>query len=182
MCHVGAAFGRPQLSGGCNLRIAGTVQDSIVDGPGFRFVVFAQGCALRCEGCHNPATWDTDGGEDIPADELISEMLGNPLTDGLTLSGGEPFLQAAECEKLAAAAREKGLNVWAYTGFTFEDLAAKAEAEPPVRKLLGLVDVLVDGPFILSERTLSLKWRGSRNQRVIDVRKSLEAGKPVGIE
>ena len=161
------------------MRIAGTVQDSIVDGPGFRFVVFTQGCELRCEGCHNPATWEKDGGVDTTVGELIKDMLGNPLTDGLTLSGGEPFLQAAECEKLAAAARENGLNVWAYTGSTFEELVVKAESEPPVGALLECVDVLVDGPFRLAERTLSLKWRGSRNQRVLDLRKSLEAGKPV---
>ena len=161
------------------MMVAGVVQDSIVDGPGFRFVVFAQGCELRCEGCHNPATWDRGGGTETPVDDLISEMLGNPLTDGLTLSGGEPFLQAAECVRLAMAAREGGLNVWAYSGFVFEELLRLAEAEPPVGELLRLVDVLVDGPFVLAERTLSLKWRGSRNQRVIDVRESFRAGEAV---
>ena len=161
------------------MRVAGTVQDSIVDGPGFRFVVFAQGCDLRCEGCHNPATWERGGGEDIPVDELVAEMLGNPLTDGLTLSGGEPFLQAAECEKLAAAARKEGLNVWAYTGFSFEEIYAKSKVEPSTLGLLRLLDVLVDGPFKLSQRTLSLKWRGSKNQRVLDLPKSLETGTAV---
>ena len=161
------------------MRIAGTVQDSIVDGPGFRYVVFTQGCSLSCEGCHNPATWDIGGGEEASVDYLVTEMLSNPLTDGLTLSGGEPFLQAAECEKLAAAARVEGLNVWAYTGFVFGELIEKAKSEPEISALLKLTDVLVDGPFILAERTLSLKWRGSRNQRVLDVPKSLEAGTAV---
>ena len=164
------------------MRIAGTVQDSIVDGPGFRFVVFTQGCELRCEGCHNPATWDKGGGEERLADDLISEMLGNPLTDGLTLSGGEPFLQAAECEKLAAAARVKGLNVWAYTGYTFEELTAKARSEPSVAALLKQIDVLVEGPFVLALRTLSLRWRGSKNQRVLDLPKSLETGASVEVK
>ncbi|MDR0490618.1 MAG: anaerobic ribonucleoside-triphosphate reductase activating protein [Oscillospiraceae bacterium] len=156
------------------MRIAGTVQDSIVDGPGFRFAVFAQGCELCCEGCHNPGTWDIGGGEEAGADELIAEMLSNPMTDGLTLSGGEPFLQAGECVALAGAARGNGLNVWVFTGFSFEELLSRAEDEPAVRELLELTDVLVDGPFKLAERTLSLKWRGSRNQRIIDVPKSLE--------
>jgi len=154
------------------MRVAGIVEDSIVDGPGLRFVVFTQGCNLRCEGCHNPDTWDLSGGADIPVDELIAQMRRNPLTDGLTLSGGEPFLQAAECVQLASAARELGLNVWTFTGYTFEQLLH----EPECRELLELTDVLVDGPFVISERSLSLKWRGSRNQRVIDVVGSLRAG------
>ena len=158
------------------MKIAGFVHDSIVDGPGFRFVVFTQGCDKRCEGCHNPTTWDFSGGKEWDVVELAAEMLRNPLTDGLTLSGGEPFLQAAECAALATAARGKGLNVWAYTGCTFEELLVLAESEPPVKELLGLVDVLVDGPFSLPERSLSLKWRGSGNQRVIDVPGSLAAG------
>ena len=161
------------------MKIAGVVQDSIVDGPGFRFAVFVQGCELRCEGCHNPATWDRGGGTEVPVAELVGEMLGNPLTDGLTLSGGEPFLQARECAELAAAARASGFNVWVYSGFTFDELALLAQSEPPVGELLGLADVLVDGPFMLPLRSLSLKWRGSGNQRVIDVPASLMAGRAV---
>ena len=161
------------------MRVAGLVQDSIVDGPGFRFVVFAQGCQQCCEGCHNPATWDIGGGTEKTVDEIIAEMLKNPLTDGLTLSGGEPLLQVGECLPLAAAARENGLNVWVFTGFTFEKLMARAEEEPEVKSFLELTDVLVDGAFVQAERTLSLRWRGSRNQRVIDVPKSLAAGEAV---
>jgi len=159
------------------MRVAGTVQDSIVDGPGFRFVVFTQGCESHCEGCHNPGTWAPDGGEEIPTDSLVTQMLSNPMTDGLTLSGGEPFLQAQECAELAAAARENGLNVWLYSGYSFEQLLEKGRTEPAVRELLNLAAVLIDGPFILEQRTLSLKWRGSKNQRVIDVPASLKAGK-----
>jgi len=164
------------------MRIAGLVQDSIVDGPGLRFTVFTQGCGLCCDGCHNPSAWDVDGGSEIEISEIIAEMDENPLTDGLTLTGGEPFMQAAGCAQIAAAAREKGLNVWVYSGNTFEELLAKADMDSSIKGLLELCDVLVDGPFILSERSLSVKWRGSRNQRVVDVKKSLEAGEAVILE
>ena len=158
------------------MRIAGLVQDSIVDGPGLRFVVFAQGCNLRCEGCHNPDTWDINGGEDKTVEELIAEMARNPLTDGVTISGGEPLLQAGECARLAADARGRGLNVWLYSGYTIEQLMDRSGSEPEIMELLELCDVLVDGPFKLDERTLQLKWRGSKNQRLIDVQKSLASG------
>ena len=161
------------------MRIAGTIQDSIVDGPGLRFVVFAQGCEFRCEGCHNPGTWDKNGGEEASAGEIIEEMLSNPLTDGLTLTGGEPFLQPGECAALAAAARDSGLNVWLFTGYTFEELLAVARSDRTAGYLLQLVDVLVDGRFIKEERTLQLKWRGSKNQRVLDAPKSLARRKAV---
>jgi len=158
------------------MKIAGLVHDSIVDGPGLRYVVFTQGCRFCCEGCHNPDTWDFKGGTDISVDDIIDEMLSNQLIDGLTLSGGEPFDQAADCISLAAASRQKGLNVWVFTGMTFEELQAEAKREPKITGLLELTDVLVDGRFILSERTLSLKWRGSKNQRILDVHKSLKTG------
>ena len=161
------------------MRIAGLVQDSIVDGPGLRFVVFAQGCDKRCEGCHNPQSIDVNGGVEVPVDDIIMQLLSNPLTDGLTLSGGEPFLQAAECVKLAGAAKGKNLNVWVFTGYKFEELCEKAKTNPQVDSLLRLTDVLIDGGFILAERTLTLKWRGSQNQRIIDVPSSLASGKVV---
>ena len=164
------------------MRIAGLVQDSIVDGPGFRFVVFTQGCQQRCEGCHNPATWDINGGEEISVEKIVAEMLKNPLTDGLTLSGGEPLLQAGECALLAAAAHESGLNVWVFSGLTIEELMTRAANEPEIERFLRQIDVLVDGAFVAAERTLSLRWRGSKNQRVIDAQKSLAAGKAVEME
>jgi len=159
------------------MRIAGLVQDSIVDGPGLRFAVFTQGCKLCCVGCHNPDTWDFSGGIEMPVDEIIVDMLSNPLTDGLTLSGGEPFEQAADCVSLAAAARKNDLNVWIFTGRTFEELHKEAGRKPKIHELLTLTDVLVDGRFIAAERTLAVKWCGSKNQRVIDVQKSLMNGK-----
>lgn len=159
------------------MRIAGTVQDSIVDGPGFRFTVFTQGCSHRCPGCHNPHTHDPAGGTTHSIEELVERMRSNPLTDGLTLSGGEPFEQAEDCLLLARAAHENGLNVWSYTGYLFEYL--RDQGTESQRALLAEVDVLVDGPFLLTERTLSLPWRGSGNQRLIDVKQSLSAGETV---
>jgi len=161
------------------MRIAGLIQDSIVDGPGFRFVVFTQGCDKFCEGCYNPETWDIKGGSEMAVDEIIALMMSNPLTDGLTLSGGEPFLQAADCVLLASAAKEKGLSIWVFTGYLFEELFFRSIAEPEIGELLVLIDVLIDGEFILAERTMSLKWRGSRNQRIIDVPASLKVGKAI---
>ena len=161
------------------MRIAGMIQDSIVDGPGFRFTLFTQGCPHNCEGCHNPETHDYNGGSEMSTDEVIKKLLSNPLTDGITFSGGEPFEQAGDCAVIARAARENGLNVWAYSGYTFEELLAKTEKQPEIMELLKLTDVLVDGRFILAQRSLSLKWRGSANQRIIDVPESLNAGKAV---
>ena len=157
------------------MRIAGLTQDSIVDGPGIRFTVFVQGCGRRCPGCQNPQTHDPAGGREMAPEEVIRAMRSNPLTDGLTLSGGEPFEQAADCLSLAKAAHESGLNVWSYSGFTYEQLLS----DPEKAALLRELDVLVDGPFLLQERTLALPWRGSRNQRVIDVPQSLAAGRAV---
>lgn len=154
------------------MRIAGTVQDSIVDGAGFRFTVFAQGCHHHCPGCHNPQTHDPLGGVEVPITELIARLRSNPLTDGLTLSGGEPFDQATDCLALAQAAHSAGLNVWCWTGELFEHLRDTTAHQP----LLQELDVLVDGPFLLEQRTLCLPWRGSRNQRVILVQESLRSG------
>jgi len=164
---------------GTIMQIAGIIEDSIVDGPGLRFVVFTQGCDFRCEGCHNPDTWDKSGGENIDAAEIIAKMKANPLTDGLTLSGGEPFEQVADSAKLAIAARSFGLNVWVFTGFVFEELYRLSQSDASVSELLSNIDVLVDGPYVQSERTLNVKWCQSRNQRVIDVVQSLAAGAPV---
>ena len=156
------------------MRIANVVSDSIVDGPGLRFTVFTQGCPHRCPGCHNPETHDPAGGRAVTVEELAEQMLSNPLTDGLTLSGGEPFDQAGECAALAARAKEKGLNVWAYTGYCYETLLEKEN--PDVLALLEQVDVLVDGPFVESLKSYDALFRGSTNQRLIDVAKSRASG------
>lgn len=157
------------------IRIAGTVNDSIVDGPGFRYTVFTQGCPHGCPGCHNPQTHDPRGGRDADTAELVRAMEGNPLLDGLTLSGGEPFAQPEACLELARAAHGLGLNVWAYSGYTFDELMCMDN--PAVRALLERCDVLVDGRFVRAERTLELRFRGSKNQRLIDVKRSLAEGR-----
>ena len=164
------------------MKIAGTVQDSIVDGPGFRFTLFTQGCPHKCPGCHNPQTHDFSGSEELSTDEIIKKLLSNPLTDGITFSGGEPFEQASDCAVIAAAARQHGLNVWCYSGYTFEELLEKSRADSGVMELLKLTDVLVDGKFILEEKSYNVPWRGSRNQRLIDVKKSLEQQSAVTLE
>ncbi|WP_334110224.1 anaerobic ribonucleoside-triphosphate reductase activating protein [Thermodesulfitimonas autotrophica] len=150
------------------LRIAGVVRESVVDGPGLRYVIFAQGCPHRCPGCHNPETWDPAGGYEITAAELLADISRNPLIAGVTFSGGEPFAQAAAFAALGRALREEGYNIVTYTGYTYEEL--QTIAEKGVRELLAVTDILIDGPFILAERDLTLPFRGSKNQRIIDLR------------
>lgn len=150
------------------LRIAGVVRESVVDGPGLRYVIFAQGCPHRCPGCHNPETWDPAGGYEITAAELLTDISRNPLIAGVTFSGGEPFTQAAAFAALGQALREKGYNIVTYTGYTYEEL--QTIAEKGVQDLLAVTDILIDGPFILAERDLTLPFRGSKNQRIIDLR------------
>ena len=125
-----------------NMRVAGLVNDSIVDGPGFRFAIFAQGCPHACPGCHNPQTHDFAGGQDMDTDEIIARFRANPLLDGITLTGGDPFCQPRPCAALARAAHESGLTVWAYTGYLYEETLR----DPEMRALLREVDVLIDGP------------------------------------
>ncbi len=161
------------------IRLAGVVNDSIVDGPGFRYTIFTQGCPHHCMGCHNPHTHDFSGGSDGDTDEIIAQFSRNILLSGITLSGGEPFCQAEACCELAKAAKKIGLNVWAYTGYTFEQLQAGFEAHPEWRALMEKVDVLVDGRFEKALRTLECPWRGSSNQRLLDAEKSLKAGAAV---
>ena len=155
-----------------NMRISGIVNDSIVDGPGLRLAIFAQGCPHHCPGCHNPESHDFAGGSDMDTEKIIARMDANPLLDGITLTGGEPFEQPDACRILADAAHARGLNVWAYSGYTFEQLCAV----PEKRRLLEACDVLVDGPFLLAERSLDLRFRGSKNQRVLKVAELLAGG------
>lgn len=157
-----------------NIRLAGLVPESIVDGPGYRLAVFVQGCPHACPGCHNPKTHDFAGGYSSDTAEVIAKMGKNPLVRGVTLTGGEPMMQAQALCEIAAAAKEKGLNVWCYTGYTLEVL--EKENHPWRMRLLELIDVLVDGPYIAHERSLDLLYCGSKNQRLIDMKKTLAAG------
>ncbi|MCI6040582.1 MAG: anaerobic ribonucleoside-triphosphate reductase activating protein [Clostridiales bacterium] len=158
------------------IRLYGLVTDSIVDGPGFRTSIFTQGCPHHCPGCHNPGSHDFEAGTVYTLDDIEKKFSGNPLLDGVTLTGGEPFCQAAACAELARRAHTRGLNVWTYTGYTYEKLTEIAASDPDVAALLAVTDVLVDGPFLLSERSLELDFRGSRNQRLIDLNQTRATG------
>ena len=158
------------------MRIYGVVTDSIVDGPGYRTAVFAQGCPHHCPGCHNPESHDPDGGTDWTLDAVEAKFTGNPLLDGITLTGGEPFQQPAACAELARRAHEKGLNVWTFSGYLYEKLLELAAEDEAVSDLLARTDVLVEGPFLLAERSLELLYKGSRNQRIIDLNKTRAEG------
>ncbi len=158
------------------LRIAGITEESIVDGPGIRFVVFAQGCRHNCPGCHNPQTHAMDGGTLISVNELLDRMRQNPLLDGITLSGGDPFEQAKGFRELASRAREAGYHVVTYTGYTYEQLKEKADYQPDWAGLLRNTDLLIDGPFIKALHDPLLVFRGSQNQRMVDVESSLLTG------
>lgn len=159
------------------ISLSGVTGDSIVDGPGLRLTIFTQGCLHNCPGCHNPQTHDPEGGSWADTEDILAAAAENPLLDGITLSGGDPFLQPVPCLALAEGAHKIGLNVWTYTGYTWE--ALWEENAPEKIALLKETDVLVDGPFLLAERSLELRFCGSRNQRLIDVKKSLAEDKVV---
>ena len=156
------------------LRIAGIMKESIVDGEGYRYSIFTQGCPHNCRGCHNPQTHGFQGGRLEKLGDMLREVVENPLLSGVTFSGGEPFCQPEPLAMLAQELHSLQYNVWCYTGYTYEQLLA--DDRPEIRALLENIDVLVDGPFILEQRDLTLAFRGSQNQRLIDIPASLEAG------
>ncbi len=162
------------------IRLAADLQtDSIVDGPGLRAVLWTQGCAHNCKGCQNPQTWDFEGGGLVPIDmvkEAIDEL---EYHTGITFSGGDPMYQPEACNIIAEYAKSKGLNIWVYTGFTYEEIISMSKKKPIYKEFLKKIDVLVDGKFILSQRNLDLLFRGSENQRLIDIPKTLKANKIV---
>ena len=158
------------------LDLSGIVSDSIVDGPGIRTTIFSQGCPHHCKGCHNPETWAFGCGTQVPVEAIVDIVKSNPLCRGVTFSGGEPFAQAAGFAKLAVLLKEKGYEVASYTGYTFEELLDGTEDQ---KELLQRIDILIDGRFVLEEKSLEIAFRGSRNQRILDVKKSLLAGKAV---
>lgn len=164
------------------LRLAGVIRESVVDGPGWRFVVFSQGCIHHCEGCHNPQTHDPDGGYESSVERIITEVKKDPLLRGVTLSGGDPFEQAENFSVLAREVHKLGLDVMTYTGYTIEQLMKGMEKNAGWRSLLEETDILVDGKFILEKKSLECKFRGSVNQRILDPKKSIELGRAVEIE
>ena len=148
------------------MRVSGIVDESIVDGPGLRYVVFTQGCPHHCKGCHNPQTHSFEGGFLLSTEAALAQLQENPLLSGITLSGGEPFEQAEALCALAEGAKALGKNVMTYTGYVFEDLLARND--PWTDRLLDLTDTLVDGPYKEELRDLELQFRGSANQRLLD--------------
>ena len=158
------------------LDLSGIVGDSIVDGPGIRTTIFSQGCPHHCEGCHNPETWDFGCGTPMAEEAIVDIVRSNPLCRGVTFSGGEPFAQSEGFAKLARLLKERGYEVASYSGYTFEELLEGSQAQ---KELLQSIDILIDGPFRMEERSLELVFRGSKNQRILDVPKSLAEGKAV---
>ncbi len=162
-----------------SLRVAGTIGESIVDGPGLRYTIFTQGCPHACPGCHNTHTHDFEGGTTVQLDTLLQDILRNPLTKGVTFSGGEPFCQAAPLAQLAQALRAHGKHIMIYSGYTYEQLL---QQDAHTQALLAQCDILVDGLYLEAQRDISLRFRGSRNQRVLQIPRSLEQGTPVWAE
>lgn len=159
------------------LRISGLMNDSIVDGPGLRYTIFTQGCPHNCEGCHNPQTHPFKGGKMINIKKIKKEIVSSHLLSGVTLSGGEPFMQAKALLPIAKFVKEQGLELACYTGFVFEYLTNGQI--PFAKELLQYIDILIDGKFVISQKSLDLKFKGSKNQRTIDVQKSLKENKVI---
>ncbi len=154
------------------ISVLSIVEDTMVDGPGFRTSIYCAGCRHRCPGCHNPQSWDFSGGQAMTTDEIMRIIEADPYAN-VTFSGGDPMYQPEGFAELARTIKGRTTkDIWCYTGFTFEHLASN----PRQRALLELLDVVVDGPFIKHERDESLCFRGSRNQRIIDVQASLAQG------
>ena len=159
------------------IRIAGRVVDSIVDGPGMRYALFTQGCPRACPGCHNPQTHDPKGGFETTTEEILKEIDSNPLLDGVTFSGGDPFMQPKPLVELAKELKKRNLNVITYTGYRWEELVEAND--PDWNALIQASDVIVDGPLVKSLHDWKLKYTGSSNQRIIDVKRTLTQGELV---
>lgn len=158
------------------LDLSGIVTDSIVDGPGIRCTVFCQGCPHHCEGCHNPETWEFGCGTPMEEERIVEIVKSNPLCRGVTFSGGEPFAQAEGYAKLGKLLKAEGYEVASYSGYTFEQLLSGTAAQ---KELLSTIDILIDGPYLAQQRSLEISFRGSKNQRILDVPQSLAAGKAI---
>ncbi|MBQ7140854.1 MAG: anaerobic ribonucleoside-triphosphate reductase activating protein [Bacilli bacterium] len=149
-------------------------KDSIVDGAGIRAVIWTQGCSHNCFGCHNPDTHDFSKGIKVDIENIKKELDNLEMHDGITFSGGDPMFQASSCAEIAKYAKKLKLNVWCYTGFTFEELLSMCDTNPNIKEFLDYIDVLIDGKFILEQKSLALKYRGSKNQRILNVKNSLK--------
>ena len=157
-------------------------EDSIVDGEGIRSVIWFQGCPHHCKECHNPETWDFDSGVEVSIDDIKKQIDELEFQAGVTFSGGDPMSQIEALVELAKYVKEKGMNVWCYTGFIYEDLEKMGEKNPLYKEVFNYIDVLVDGPFVLDLKSFEVAFRGSSNQRLIDIPKTLEKGKVITLE
>lgn len=155
--------------------------DSIVDGEGIRSVIWFQGCSHNCPGCHNPETHDFKAGVEVSLKEMKAQIDELEYQSGVTFSGGDPMMQVEALTELAAYVKEKGMNVWVYSGYTFEELMVLASKNDAYMKALEQIDVLVDGKFVMDLKSFDVQFRGSSNQRILDVKKSLEKKKAVKI-
>lgn len=163
------------------IRLAADLQtDSIVDGIGIRTVIWTQGCSHNCPYCHNPGTHDFNGGDLVEIDDIIEKLNKLTFQDGITFSGGDPMFQPKQCSILAKKTHDLGMNVWVYTGFTFEELLNSNNKD--ILNFLNNIDVLIDGKFDISKKSLDLEFRGSSNQRIIDVPKSLKENRAICLE
>lgn len=160
------------------LNIAGFDEDGIADGPGLRIVLFVQGCPHHCPGCQNPQTWEFGKGTEVSVRELYDRIRANPLDTGVTFSGGEPFSQPDALADLAEMLRPH-YDLASFSGYTWEGLMALSKTRPGVMRLLRNLDILVDGPFVQARRDRLLMFRGSANQRILDVQASLKANAAV---
>ena len=158
-----------------SVKIAGAKKHSSVNGPGVRYVLFMQGCSHHCPGCQNPETHDISKGVEMEVEEIVSDILATRYLDGLTLSGGDPLFQPEASFEIAKRVKEAGLDIWLYTGWTFEQIM-DGKAGQKAKEVLSFIDVLVDGPYVESLRSEDVIWRGSTNQHLVDVKKSLETG------
>ena len=156
------------------IRLAGIAQNSLVNGVGLRKVFFSQGCSHACKNCFNPSTWSFEGGEMVDIDELVKQVNDEYFLDGVTFSGGDPFQQADKFAILAKKLKEFHINIWCYTGYTWEELLELSKTNNDVADLINCCDVIVDGPFIQEKHDPNLLFRGSSNQRIIDVAQSIK--------
>ncbi|MDD7795083.1 anaerobic ribonucleoside-triphosphate reductase activating protein [Clostridium sp. 'White wine YQ'] len=165
-----------------NIRLSGIAYESLVNGPGIRRVFFSQGCIHNCKECFNPDTHDFNGGELRDMDELILDVKENPMIKGITFSGGDPFEQADKFAYMAKEFKKLGLNIWSYTGYTFEYILSHLEEREGWKELINNIDALVDGRFEVERKEDGLRFRGSSNQRIINVPESLREGKVILVE
>lgn len=160
------------------VKIAGITKESLVDGPGIRYVIFSQGCSHNCRGCHNPTTHSFKEGVEMDVEEIVNDVLNSKHIDGVTFSGGDPFYQPKEFKYIAHKLHENDINIMSYTGFTYEKIIESSE----MKDLLEDIDILIDGPFVENKKTFKIPFRGSENQRAIDVQNSLKESKVIELD